>query len=88
MAHALAKENENFIRRMVRIGRFNNQSEVVREALRRMEAEDLSYLTPPPLTSAEAKRIYGPSPEEEAREHAIATAALQLLRQSRRTRKR
>jgi hypothetical protein len=31
MAYALAKENEDFIERMVRLGRFNNQSEVVRE---------------------------------------------------------
>jgi putative addiction module CopG family antidote len=32
MAHALALENEEFIERMIRQGRFNNQSEVVREA--------------------------------------------------------
>lgn len=37
MAYALAKENEDFIERMVRLGRFNNQSKVVREALRRMD---------------------------------------------------
>ena len=88
MAHALAKVNEAFIRRMVRSGRYNDQSEVVREALRRMEAEDLSYLTPPPLTPAQVERIYGPNPEEEAREHAFATAALRSLRRSRRARKR
>ncbi len=88
MAHALAKSNEAFIRRMVRSGRFNNQSEVVREALRRMEKEDLSYLNPPPLTPAQAEEIYGPNPEEEARERAFAIGALRALRRARRDRKR
>ena len=40
MSYALAKENEAFIDRMLKLGRFNNQSEVVREALRRMEREE------------------------------------------------
>jgi Arc/MetJ-type ribon-helix-helix transcriptional regulator len=31
LAYALAKENETFIERMIKLGRFNNQSEVVRE---------------------------------------------------------
>lgn len=88
MAHALAKENESFIRRMVQSGRYNNQSEVVREALRRMEAEDRSYLNPPPLTAAEAEAIFGPNPEEESREHALAGGALRALRRARRGRKR
>jgi len=88
MAHALAKTNEAFIRRMVKSGRFNNQSEVVREALRRMEADDRSYLNPPPLTPAEAEVIYGPDPEPEAQERAFATGALRALRRARRGRKR
>ena len=50
MAFALAKENEAFIERMLKQGRFNNQSEVVREALRRMEREEGSYLNPAPLS--------------------------------------
>ena len=58
MAFALAKENEEFISRMVRQGRFNNQSEVVREALRRMERGENSYLNPQPLSEQEAERIY------------------------------
>jgi Arc/MetJ-type ribon-helix-helix transcriptional regulator len=82
MAHALAKENENFIRRMVRSGRFNNQSEVVREALRRMEAEGLSYLTPPPLTNEQVERIYGPNPKEEARARAFGRAAFNSVRRA------
>jgi len=82
MAHALAKENESFIRRMVKSGRYNNQSEVVREALRRMEAEDRSYLNPPPLTPAELEEIYGPNPEAEAQERAVGRAALRSIRRA------
>jgi putative addiction module CopG family antidote len=65
MAFALAKENERFISEMVRAGRFNNQSEVVREALRRMERDEKSYLNPPPLTKAQLAKIYGPDPQSE-----------------------
>ena len=58
MAFALAKEQFNFIERMVSSGRFNNQSEVVREALRRLQDDEDSYLRPPPITAAAARRIY------------------------------
>ena len=57
MAYALAKENQAFIERMLRQGRFNNQSEVVREALRRMEQDISSYLNPPPLSPEEAEWV-------------------------------
>jgi Arc/MetJ-type ribon-helix-helix transcriptional regulator len=82
MAYALAKENEAFIGRMVRLGRFNNQNEVVREALRRMEREELSYLNPRPLTPEEARRIYASNPEEEEQELAMARDALRSLRKN------
>jgi len=58
MAFALAKEQVGFIERMVRTGRFNNQSEVVREALRRLQREEEDYLSPPPITAAAARRVY------------------------------
>lgn len=71
MAHALAKENKQFIKRMIQRGRFNNQSEVIREALRRMERTEAAYLNPSPLTQQEMRRIYGPDLEEEQREKAV-----------------
>lgn len=80
MAFALAKENERFIERMIRQGRFNNQSEVVREALRRMEREENSYLNPPPLAPAEIQECYGAGSSEEAREHALVLATHQSRR--------
>jgi putative addiction module CopG family antidote len=82
MAYALAKENEDFIARMLRLGRFNNQSEVVREALRRMERDEASYLNPPPLTPQQAERIYAPDTKEDARELTFAKGVLKALRKN------
>lgn len=82
MAFALAKENEAFIARMVRMGRFNNQSEVVREALRRMEQQEVSYLNPSPLTPAELREIYAPDPKEEANEFRRVQASQKALRKA------
>lgn len=82
MAFALAKENEAFIEQMIKLGRYNNQSEVVREALRRMEREETSYLNPPPLTQSQLKEIYGPNPEAERREHLAASTVLKSIRKT------
>ena len=82
MAHALARENEAFIRRMIHNGRFNNQSEVVREALRRMETEEARYLNPPVLTAAAVDAIYGPNSNKDAREHAFGHAAFKAVRRA------
>jgi putative addiction module CopG family antidote len=82
MAFALAKQNEVFIERMVRSGRFNNQSEVVREALRRMERDEVSFLNPSPLTEQEAHRMYAPADPSDKRELALARAALNALRKT------
>jgi Arc/MetJ-type ribon-helix-helix transcriptional regulator len=82
MAYALAKENEAFIERMLKLGRYNNQSEVVREALRRMEREETSYLNPPPLTQPELREVYGPDPEAERQERLAAETALRSIRKA------
>jgi hypothetical protein len=60
MGYALAREQQRYIARLVKSGRFNNQSEVVREAIRRLEREETEHLTPPPLTPAQVEEIYGP----------------------------
>jgi putative addiction module CopG family antidote len=83
MAFALAKENQAFIERMIELGRFNNQSEVVREALRRMERAESSYLNPVPLSEAEIRQIYGRNPESDNREVALARAAMRSIRRRR-----
>jgi Arc/MetJ-type ribon-helix-helix transcriptional regulator len=82
VAYALAKENEAFIKKMLKLGRFNNQSEVVREALRRMEREENSYLNPPPLTDEERRQCFAPNPEEDAKEHALVKASQASIRRS------
>ena len=75
MALALAKKEVSFIERMVRSGRFNNQSEVVREALRRLQREEEEYLHPSPITPAEARRVYRRTTEWERIERAVAGRA-------------
>jgi putative addiction module CopG family antidote len=80
MAFALAKEQKLFINRMIRHGRFNNQSEVVREALRRMEDGESDYLTPPPLTATQVKGIYGRKGKEEEHEESFGRAAFAAVR--------
>jgi hypothetical protein len=59
LGYALAKEQQDFVSRLVKSGRFNNQSEAVRESLRRMQRQETDYLTPPPLTPAQVETIYG-----------------------------
>jgi putative addiction module CopG family antidote len=76
----LAKENEEFIERMIRMGRFNNQSEVVREALHRMEKQENSYLNPPPLSPQELQEIYAPQAREEKLERLAVKAAQRSFR--------
>jgi Arc/MetJ-type ribon-helix-helix transcriptional regulator len=80
MAFALAKEQKQFIGRMIRKGRFNSQSEVVREALRRMEDSESDYLNPPPLTPAQVENIFGHAEPENAREQRFGRAAFAALR--------
>jgi putative addiction module CopG family antidote len=82
MAFALAKEQKRFISRMVRGGSFNNQSEVVRKALRRVEDGESDYLTPPPLTAAQVKSIYGSNGEEEDHERRFGRAAFAAVRRA------
>jgi Arc/MetJ-type ribon-helix-helix transcriptional regulator len=82
MAFALAKEQKQFIGRMIRKGRFNSQSEVVREALRRLEESESAYLNPPPLTPTQVENIYGPDGKEEAREQRLGRAAFAALRRA------
>jgi putative addiction module CopG family antidote len=82
MAYALARENQAFIERMLKLGRYNNQSEVVREALRRMEREENTYLNPPPLTARQLMEIYGSDPQAESRERIAAGTALKSIRKA------
>jgi putative addiction module CopG family antidote len=82
MAFALAKEQKQFISKMIRRGSFNNQSEVVREALRRMQDAESDYLTPPPLTAAQVKSIYGRLGQETDDEQNFGRAAFAAIRRA------
>jgi putative addiction module CopG family antidote len=74
MGYALAKEQRAFVERLVSKGKFNNQSEVVREALRRMERQETDYLNPPPFTKAEEALAFAPDPVKDAEERAFGEA--------------
>jgi len=77
MGYALAKEQQDFVSRLVKSGRFNNQSEAVRESLRRMQRQETDYLTPPPLTPAQVETIYG---REDKQAAAIGRVAFRALK--------
>ena len=77
MGYALAKEQQSYVARLVKAGRFNNQSEAVREAIRRMQAQETEYLTPPPLTPAQVESIYGRDDKQEAE---VARSAFKSFR--------
>jgi putative addiction module CopG family antidote len=77
MGYALAREQQRYVGRLVRSGRFNNQSEVVREAIRRMERAETEYLTPPPLTPIQVESIYG---AEDPQADQVGRGAFKALR--------
>ena len=85
MGYALAKEQQHFISRLVKSGRFNNQSEAVREAIRRMQRQETDYLAPPPLTPAQVDAIYGPPDKQAA---AVGRAVFKSLKTAARKRAR
>ena len=64
MGYALAKEQQNYITHLVKSGRFNNQSEAVREAIRRMQRMETDYLTPPALTPTQVEAVYGSADQQ------------------------
>ncbi len=77
MGYALAQEQQDYVARLVKAGRFNNQSEAVREAIRRMQAQDTEYLTPSPLTQAQVDLVYG---RDDKQESVVAGAAFKSFR--------
>ena len=77
MGYALAKEQQSYVARLVKSGRFNNQSEAVREAIRRMQSQETEYLTPPPLTPAQVESIYG---RDDKQESEVARSAFKSFR--------
>lgn len=77
MGYALAREQQRYIARLVKSGQYHNQSEVVREALRRMERDETDYLLPPPLTPAQVEAIYG---REDVQADTVGRGAFNALR--------
>ena len=82
MAFALGKEQTKFIQRMLRSGRYNSQSEVVRAALRRLEEEESDYLSPPVLTPDQVESIYGPKAKADEQERRFGKGAFAAVRRA------
>jgi putative addiction module CopG family antidote len=61
----LTKQNEEQVKALIRSGRYNNQSEVLRAGLRALLREEQSYLHPPPLPPGALARAYAKETEEE-----------------------
>jgi len=78
MSYVLTKQNQRLIKGLIRSGRYNNQSEVLRAGLRLLAKEELNYLNPPLLSKAQLEEIYAPDKEAEAEELAAAKASSRL----------
>jgi len=77
MGYVLARAQQTFITRLVKAGKFRNQSEAVREAIRRLQRQETDYLTPPAVTPAQVEAIYGP---EDPPANRVGRGALKALR--------
>lgn len=75
MTVALAAYQQKYVRRLVKAGRYNNASEVVRDALRKLEAADNSYLNPLPLPEGALAAAYRQETKAERALHRAATRA-------------
>lgn len=71
----LTKENQRQIKALIKSGRFNNRSEVLRAGLWSLMREERSYLHPPALTQKQLEEIYAPDKEADAEELAAARAS-------------
>jgi putative addiction module CopG family antidote len=79
MAYVLTERTQKTIARLIKTGRYNNQSEVIRAGLGLLEQKELGYLNPPPIPEEELAKIYREqSKEEEAEEIAAAKASSRL----------
>ena len=58
MPYTLTAPQKQFVKRLVKQGRFNNESEVVRAGVRLLEEKEASYLNPPPLPPGALEKAY------------------------------
>ncbi len=75
MAFVLTKRYADLVARLVRTGRYNNQSEVVRAGLRLLEDKELGYLLHASLPSEKLEAFYERQSKSERRAERRAVAA-------------
>lgn len=80
MPYTLTQPQKQYIKRLVKLGKFNNESEVVRAAVRLLEERESAYLNPPPLPPGTMEKIYARQSKEENEREARAVKSLTKAR--------
>ncbi len=71
----LTKRFDDLVLRLVKTGRYNNQSEVLRAGLRLLEEKEFGYLPRPPISNAELEKFYASQSRADRQSEKAATAA-------------
>jgi antitoxin ParD1/3/4 len=75
MAHTLTDYSSELIDRLIRSGRYNNRSEVVRAGLRLLEEKEFGHLNPRPLSERELAHAYRRQTQDSLEEIAAAATS-------------
>lgn len=88
MPYTLTEPQRQYVKRLVKQGKFNNESEVIRAGIRLLEEKESSYLNPAPLPPGTLERIdRRQSKEDRDIEMRMSKASVRTTRSTRKSRK-